>query len=296
MSWDVTVAGSIHLDDVATPAGRQERQIGGSALYFSLAACPLTRVHLNAICGRDAEAELRQVVHGLPIDLTGLTVSDHPTFRWHAIQDFDRWVAETVAEESGCDPEWHPSLGPRAAAAPILFLGSMDPGLQRQVLSQSRARLIGLDSMVTFIGPQREAVLELARLADVLFLDRKELELLLPRASGWRAAGERLVGTGRLRAVVVKAGPSGAALLTHGGWLQRPAAPIDRVLDPTGAGDSVAGGFLGLCAAAERDDDAFLPEALDEGLRAAAAAISSFGTAALRTRAAASLLSQKRKL
>ncbi|MGA8015097.1 MAG: hypothetical protein WCB85_04185, partial [Candidatus Dormiibacterota bacterium] len=108
MPWDVTVAGTVHLDDITTPHGRRERQIGGSALYFALVAAPFATVHLNAICGRDAEAEVRAVLDGLPVDLDGLTVSPLPTFRWHVVHDFQQWVAVTVAEEPGADPQWRP--------------------------------------------------------------------------------------------------------------------------------------------------------------------------------------------
>ena len=282
MGWEVTVAGTVHLDDISSPAGRRERLVGGSALYFSLAAAPHAPVHLHAICGRDAEADVRRAVEGLPVDLAGLCVSDRPTFRWHAVQDFRRWVAETVAEEPGCDPEWRPRLTAAAAAAPVLFLGSMSPRLQAEVLGQSRARLIGFDTMTSFIDPERDAVLEVASGSDVLFLDRAELMAMVPGSSGWRAAAGRLLELGRPRALVVKAGPAGAALVTRAGIRELPAARVEEVVDPTGAGDSVAGGLLGLCAAARRDDEGFLMEALEEGLRAAAAAISRFGTAGLR--------------
>jgi sugar/nucleoside kinase (ribokinase family) len=282
MSWEITVAGTVHLDDIVTPLGHRPRQIGGSALYFALAAAPHARVHLNAIVGADAESELRQVLAGMPVDLAGLAVSHLPTFRWHAVHDFRRWVAETVAEEPGCEPEWRPRLSPEAAAAEVLFLGSMRPSLQRDILAQSSARLIAVDSMTCFTGPERDAVLEVVGGCDVLFLNRVELCSLVPEAPGWEAAALSLRGRGRLRALVVKGGPMGAALVTPAATVERPAAPVDEVVDPTGAGDAVAGGFLGLCAAAERDDDGFFPAALEEGLSRAAAAIGTFGTAGLR--------------
>ena len=122
-----------------------------------------------------------------------------------------------------------------------------------------------------------------------------ELLSLVPGTASWRAAAQSLLGRGRLRALVVKAGPMGAALVTASGTLERPAAPVDVVMDPTGAGDAVAGGFLGRCAVAQRDDEGFFPEALEEGLQAAAAAISSFGTAAVQSRSRASLPSQERQ-
>ena len=285
MPWEIAVAGTVHLDDITTPHGRRTRQIGGSALYFALAAAPHARVHLNAIVGEDAEAELRQDLDGLPVDLSGLTVSHDPTFRWHAVQDFQRWVAETVAEEPGCESEWRPRLSPEAARAEVLFLGSMSPGLQREILAQSSARLIGLDSMTCFTGPERESVLEVVGGCDIVFLNRTELSSLVPEAPDWQAAAASLRSRGRLRAVVVKGGPSGAILVTSSSTLVNPPASVDAVIDPTGAGDAVAGGFLGLCAAEGRDDEGVFPAALQEGLVRAAAAIGTFGTDGLRRRA-----------
>jgi len=282
MSWEITVAGTVHLDDIATPRGRRLRQIGGSSLYFALAAAPHARVHLNAIVGDDAEAELRQILDGLPVDLAGLEVSPRPTFRWHAVHDFERWVAETVAEEPGCEPEWRPRLSPAAARAEVLFLGSMRPALQRDILAQSSARLIGVDSMTCFTGTERDAVLDVVGGCDILFLNRVELSSLVPEAGSWQAAALSLRGRGRLRALVVKGGPLGAALVTPSALAESPAPPVDTVVDPTGAGDAVAGGFLGLCAAAGRDDDAFFLIALEEGLGRADAAIGTFGTSGLR--------------
>jgi sugar/nucleoside kinase (ribokinase family) len=286
MAWEISVAGTVHLDDIVTPHGRRSRQLGGSAVYFSLAAGPRSLVHFNAIAGRDCETELRDALAGLPVDLAGLAVSEAPTFRWHAVHDFQRWVAETVAEEPGCEPEWRPRLSPAAARADVLFLGSLAPALQREVLSQSAARLIGMDSMTCFTGPERAEVMAVVQACDIAFLNRAELMSLVPGRHGWRAAALRLCGRGRLRALVVKAGPLGAALVTADGIIQRPAAPVDVVVDPTGAGDGVAGGFLGYCAGVARDDDDAFLHALDEGLRCAAATIGTFGTAGLRRLAA----------
>jgi sugar/nucleoside kinase (ribokinase family) len=209
MPWEITVAGTVHMDDITTPHGRRFRQIGGSALYFALAAAPHAPVHLNAIVGDDAEAELRQTLDGLPVDLGGLAVSDGPTFRWHAVHDFQRWVAETVAEEPGCESEWRPRLSPEAARAEVLFLGSMRPSLQREILAQSSARLIGMDSMTCFTGPERDAVLDVVSGCDIVFLNRLELSSLVPEAPDWVAAARSLLGRSRLRVLVVKAGRRG---------------------------------------------------------------------------------------
>jgi len=282
MSWEITAAGTVHLDDIVTPHGRRPCQIGGSSLYFALAAAPHARVRVSAIVGEDAAGELRRSLAGLRVDLSGVEVSPAPTFRWHAAHDFERWVAVTVAEEPGCEPEWRPRLTPEAGRAPVLFLGSMRPSLQRDILAQSSARLIAVDSMACFTGPERDAVMEVVSGCDILFLNRLELAGLVPAAPGWETAARGLLGRGRLRAVVVKGGPLGAALVAASGTTELPAAPVDQVIDPTGAGDAVAGGFLGLCAAAERDDQGFFGAALEEGLSRAAAAVASFGIAGLR--------------
>jgi sugar/nucleoside kinase (ribokinase family) len=136
--------------------------------------------------------------------------------------------------------------------------------------------------MTCFTGPERDAVLEVVSGCDIVFLNRAELSSLVPEVPDWQAAAASLRGRGRLRAVVVKGGPRGAVLVTSSSTLVRPPASVDAVIDPTGAGDAVAGGFLGLCAAAERGDDEFFSAALEEGLGCAAAAISTFGTEGLR--------------
>jgi sugar/nucleoside kinase (ribokinase family) len=158
----------------------------------------------------------------------------------------------------------------------------MHPALQRDVLAQSSARLVGADSMTEYTGPERDAVREVAHACDVLFLNRSELASLTGAPiTTWRQEAIAMCGVGRLRAVVVKGGPEGAAVVTDDGVISRPAAPVGDVVDPTGAGDALAGGFLAACAVAERDDTDFFPTALEAGLRSAARAISQFGVAGL---------------
>jgi sugar/nucleoside kinase (ribokinase family) len=139
-----------------------------------------------------------------------------------------------------------------------------------------------MDSMTCFTGPERDAVLDVVSGCDIVFLNRLELSSLVPEAPDCTAAARSLLGRSRLRVLVVKAGPTGAVLMTSTTTLERPAAPVDVVIDPTGAGDAVAGGFLGFCAAAGRDDDAVFPEALQDGLSRAAVTIGTFGTEGLR--------------
>jgi sugar/nucleoside kinase (ribokinase family) len=278
VAWRITATGTVTIDDVTTPLGRGTEQQGGSAVYFSLAAAPFVPVHLVGVVGRDGEAQLRRTASGAGVDLEGLEVSVQPTFRWRATHDFERWVTACEQSDEGAYASWRPRITGAAAAAEVLFLGSMPPGLQLEALAQSRARVIGADSMTVYIGAQRERVTSVVEAADVLFLNRTELAALSDRpAEHWREAARDLCGRRRLRVVVVKAGPLGAACVTATEVVERAAHPVGTVVDPTGAGDALAGGFLGACARAEKDPVDHLVEALEAGLRRAAQAISRFG-------------------
>lgn len=290
MAWDIAVAGTVCLDDVTTPRGHVTDQQGGSAVYTSLAASTRARVHLNGVVGADGLASVRAAFDGTGVDLAGLTVVAAPTRRWRAVHDFDRWVASSETSEEGAAATWEARLTPASAAAPVLFLGSMDPRHQIAILEQSRAGLVGADSMTAHMGDPdgRAAVRRVVEASDVLFLNAGELAALLGAPdTAWLGSARSLVGRGRLRAVVVKHGPLGAALVTATRVVEREADPVDPVVDPTGAGDSLAGGFLGACAAAERADEDFFATALEAGMGAAAASIGAFGIAGLRALALA---------
>jgi len=276
----VAVAGTLHRDDITTPYGRRTAD-GGSAVYFAVAAARYTRVFLNGVVGRDTEAAHRLLLSRLPIDLDGLVVSDAPTVVWHVEHDFERWVTRSEATEAGCDGEWPGTLAAESRTAPVLFLASLDPAKQLAALHGSGARLVGADSMTVFMGDRAGAVREVAAGSDILFLNAAEAQALSGEPE-WHAAARALLGIGRVRAVVVKRGPLGAACVTRARVAELPAIDVSPVVDPTGAGDALAGGFLGYCAAVERDDDEVFAPALQHGIRCAADAIAAFGVEGLR--------------
>jgi len=285
MAWDIAVAGTVCLDDITTPHGRRENQQGGSAVYSALAASRYAPVHMVGTVGRDGLDSVLTTLRGCAVDAAGLQVSDAPTMQWWARHDFEEWNTAEERTEQGAYDGWSPHLPEAARAAPVLFVGSMRPELQIDVLRQSRARVVASDSMAVYIGTRNDAVRTVAEESDILFLNRSELAGVTGRAPhDWVESARSLCGRGRLRAVVVKGGPFGAAVVTQGSVVERAAHPVEEVLDPTGAGDALAGGFLGACARAERDDEHFFPVALEEGLRCAADAIVAFGTDALRRR------------
>jgi sugar/nucleoside kinase (ribokinase family) len=280
VTWEVAVAGTLHSDDITTPAGRRD-VLGGSAVYFPLAAARYAPVHVNGIVGSDTAGEYRRILGDPGIDLEGMVVSETPTFRWHAVHDFERWATSQESSEPGCDPEWQPVLTERSRRAPVFFVGSMDPTLQRTVIDQSGAGLIGADSMTVFIEGRLNEVRSVIERVDVLFLTVAELAALTG-SDGSREAAAALCGLGRLRAVVLKRGPFGAACVTATTVVELPAATVGRVVDPTGAGDALAGGFLGYLANLERADEPVFGDALAEGIKCAADAIVEFGTDGLR--------------
>jgi sugar/nucleoside kinase (ribokinase family) len=254
--------------------------LGGSAVYFALAASRFAPVHLNGIAGRDCDDDLRALLVDLRIDLDGLVWSDRPTFVWHAEHDFQRWVTRHERAEPGADPEWAPRLPAAAARAEVLFLASMDPRLQLSVLEQSSALVVGMDTMTVFTESDGRAVSAVAARSTLAFLNHAELKSLTGERD-WAAGAHLLLEQGATRAVVVKRGPLGAAVVTREKVIERPPATADDVVDPTGAGDALAGGWLGFCAVQERADEELYARALDAGLECAAHAISSFGTADL---------------
>jgi len=153
-------------------------------------------------------------------------------------------MATELAVERGCSASWNASLSRAGRSAHVLLVGCMNPHQQLRILAQSQAQLVGLDSRQDMIESQRADVEAGVSQADILFLNRVELAALVPgHGTDWCEAARSLLGPGRLRAVVVKGGPAGAACVTRTQVIERPAHPVDRVVDPTGAGDALAGGF-----------------------------------------------------
>ena len=280
MTLPLAVAGTVHRDDITTPSGRAE-SLGGSAVYFALAASRCAPVLLNGVVGADAVDDVRAALTGCDVDLEGLVAAPEPTFLWRAEHDFEHWV--TVSEESreGADPTWSALLPRPSADAPLLFVASMRPEKQKAIVDQSRARVIGVDTMNVYVRSEPAALAAVLSACDIVFVNHAELAGLTTERD-WRRQAQSLLGRGRIRVVVVKHGPLGAAVVARKDVIELPAHPVDRVVDPTGAGDALAGGFLGYCARVERDDDDVYAAALATGLECAAHTITTFGTDGLR--------------
>jgi sugar/nucleoside kinase (ribokinase family) len=245
----VTVVGSIAFDAVKTPLGSRDRMLGGAATHFSLAASFFDEVRPVGPVGDDfGEAEFDVFrARGIPTDDVE-HIPGGETFFWAGEYTHNLNVRETLATELNVFEHFQPKLSPAARDCDVLFLANIQPQLQLEVREQcAHARFVAMDSMNYWIDSARDALERTIRSVDCLILNDEELEQLTG-APNTPAAAEELLGWG-LKAVVAKLGKYGAALYSEDGFFALPAYPLARVVDPTGAGDSFAGGFVGYVAA-----------------------------------------------
>ncbi|MEA2256585.1 MAG: hypothetical protein QOG35_2630 [Solirubrobacteraceae bacterium] len=276
----VTVVGSIAFDAVRTPSGSRERMLGGAATHFALAASFFDEVRPVGPVGDDFGPEDWEVLR------TRGTITDDVehvpggrTFFWAGEYEDNLNSRVTLDTQLNVFESFQPKLSPAAQECDVLFLANIQPELQLQVREQcTRARFVAMDSMNLWIDIAREALERTIRTVDCLILNDEELEQLTG-APNTVAAAHELLGWG-LKAVIAKQGKYGAALFTDEGFFAIPAFPLHDVVDPTGAGDSFAGGFVGYVAA-QRDvplgHDLFV-QAMAYGTALASFNVEEFGT------------------
>jgi len=282
----LTVVGSIAFDSVRTPFGERERMLGGSAVHFALAASFFTEVHVVGPVGEDFGEDQLELLRGRGVDVADVErVADGRTFFWRGHYEYDLNVAHTDDTQLGVFGEFEPKLRDASRAADLLFLANIQPDLQRRVRAQcTGARFAALDSMNLWIETARESLLQAVHEVDCLIINDAEMRQLTEESNLARAA--RAVMELGPRVVVAKQGEYGAALFTPTSFFALPGFPLEDVRDPTGAGDSFAGGFLGhLDSHAERDggghlrlDDAVLRRAMAHGTVLASFNVEDFGT------------------
>ena len=260
----ILVVGSVAFDSVKTPYGEAEESIGGSATYFSAAASFYTPVDIVAGVGRDFPRESLQFLSERHVDLSGLEVADGQTFRWAGEYEPNMNDRQTLDTQLNVFADFHPNLTDRHRGQPFVFLANIDPELQSSVLHQTiHSKLIVCDTMDFWISRKREALLETLTKVDVLIINDSEARELVDDYNLARAANQILdLGP---RAVVIKRGEHGATLITNGNYFSVPAFPVLTVIDPTGAGDSFAGGFVGYLAKSQDTSDTGLKNAMVHG-------------------------------
>ena len=262
---DLLVVGSVALDSVATPFGKVREVLGGSATYFSYSASFFTQVRLVATVGEDfPDAHLR-LLEDRGVDTGGLQTSAGRTFRWTGEYGYDLNEAKTLETQLNVFAEFRPVLTDGLGRVPYLFLANIDPELQLDVLRQMKEhpRLVALDTMNFWIQRKREALRRVLSEVDVITINDGEARQLASEPNLIRAA--RAISAMGPRTVVVKRGEYGALLMTGGTLFFVPAYPLESVYDPTGAGDTFAGGFMGYLAAQDRVDAAAMRRAIVYG-------------------------------
>jgi sugar/nucleoside kinase (ribokinase family) len=281
----LAVIGSIAFDSVSTPFGERERMLGGSAVHFSLAASFFADVRVVGPVGDDFGDDEYAVLHERGVDTSDIErVEGGRTFLWAGRYGYDLNARDTLDTQLGVFGEFQPKLSEESRSAEMLFLGNIQPDLQREVRQQcSGARLAGLDSMDLWIETARDSLLAAVAEVDLLFLNDAEIRELMEEPNLVRAA--RAVMELGPRAVVAKQGEYGAAMFVGDRYFSLPAYPLETVRDPTGAGDSFAGGFMGYLASRGPhavDDEEELRRAMTYGTVLASFNVEEFGTDRVR--------------
>ena len=276
----ILVVGSVALDSIRTPYGRVEEALGGSASYFSCSASHFSPVSVVAVVGEDFPDAHRTTFSGRGIDLDGLEIAQGRTFRWRGEYMAELGHAHTLETQLNVFADFHPKLTDAHRRIPYVFLANIDPDLQLEVLTQMRRpRLVLSDTMDYWIARKPDRVLEVLRRVDVALLNEEEARALAGETHLTRAA-ERLLEQGA-QAIIIKKGEHGALYHSRDERFLTPAYPVVALTDPTGAGDSFAGGFVGLLARLDRGDGAALRQAMACGTAMASLAIEAFSPARL---------------
>src|SRR5437660_1122346 len=251
----ILVVGSVALDTVETPFARVEEALGGAASYFSTAASLYNQVNLVAVVGSDFPREHLDFWRSRPVNLTGLQIQEGKTFRWIARYHMDMNARDTLDTQLGVYAGFHAVIPPEYRNSPLLFLANIQPELQMEVLEQMpRARLTVLDTMELWIMTARPQLTEVIKRVDVLLMSEEEVRQYTNQASIVRGI-RQLLAMG-LKYVIVKQGSYGALLFgADGTYFSAPTYPLEEVIDPTGAGDAFAGGFLGYLSLIEPQPD-----------------------------------------
>jgi sugar/nucleoside kinase (ribokinase family) len=272
----ILVVGSIALDSVITPFGSKDDVLGGTAVYASLAACYFSDVSIVGVVGDDFPEAHIGFLKEKGIDLSGLQRQKGKTFRWKGEYGFDLNTRTTLDTQLNVFADFSPKLPDSHRSREFLFLGNIDPDLQRSVLEQmKRPKLVVCDTMNYWIQNKRDSLLKTLALVDLLVINDSEARELADEPNMIRAAGMILAMGPKM--LVVKRGEYGALMFSAGSVFGIPAYPLENVLDPTGAGDTFAGGMIGYLAASKVCDDAALRKAVVFGSVMASFSVTDFG-------------------
>lgn len=271
----VTVVGSIALDTVETPWGTNTEGLGGAATYFAFAGANYTPVHLVGVIGEDFPEKHIELLGSKDIDLEGMEKARGKTFRWVGRYHEDVNYRDTLDTQLNVFEEFHPKLPDNARNAEYLFLGNIHPSLQLEVLEQSQAKFIALDTMNLWIDISLDELKSVLKRVDAIIINDSEVKDL---------TGEKNLIKGAIsihelgpKIVLVKKGEHGCMLFQDGEIFAVPAFPLSEISDPTGAGDAFAGGFMGIISQTDSTDFATLKKAAVHGNVVASYTCEKFG-------------------
>ena len=273
------VVGSVAFDAVETPFGKSEKMLGGSTSHVSLAASYFSDVRIVGVVGGDFSDEEGQVFVRHGIDTSDLEfIPEGKTFRWYGRYDYDLNVAHTLDTQLNVFADFKPKLSDNSRRSRLVFLGNIQPDLQREVREQvPNAELVALDTMNLWIDIAKDSLLKTIRGVDVVIINDAEARQLTGIPNVIKAA-KTILSWGP-KALIIKRGEYGAALFTPESYFAIPAYPLESVFDPTGAGDSFAGGFMGYLSSQQTLDDAAMRRAMIFGSVMASFNVEEFGTA-----------------
>lgn len=245
----ILVVGSVAYDSVVTPSGSRQDALGGSATFFSVAGSYFTDVSVVAVVGDDFKPEDIGLMTSHGIDLTGLEHRPGKTFRWSGLYSDDVNIRETLETQLNVFADFSPKIRPEQQRVPFLFLANIDPDLQFAVLDQmdARPKLVALDTMNYWIEGKQRSLSRVIENVDLLFIDEGEARAIASELNLIRCA-QHIKSLGP-RTVVIKRGEHGVLVFHETMIFAVPAFPLENPTDPTGAGDSFAGGFIGYLSA-----------------------------------------------
>jgi sugar/nucleoside kinase (ribokinase family) len=278
----LVIVGSLAFDTIQTPWERRERIVGGSGTYCSLAASFFTSPKIVGVVGKDFPAAVLKLFKARGIDTKGLEVRPGKTFHWEGRYGYDPNQRETIRTDINVYEAYRPSLPASYRKADMVFLANIDPGLQDDILAQVRKpRLVAMDTMNHWIRSLPETIWHVLKKVDILFANDEEIRMLTEEANLIKA-GKKILSAGP-RLVVTKKGEHGALVFGRRFVFGVLAHPCENVVDPTGAGDSFAGGFLGYLDKVQRFAHPDIRRAAVYGSVLASFTIEDFGIGRLKT-------------
>ncbi|MCX5781916.1 MAG: PfkB family carbohydrate kinase [Elusimicrobia bacterium] len=257
----ILVVGSVALDSVKTPFGEVKQALGGSGTYFSISASYFTKVNLVAVVGKDFPEQHIKLLQKHKVNTEGLKKVSGKTFRWKGEYTYDLNRAITLDTQLNVFAHFRPEIPRNYRKSEFVFLGNIDPELQLEVLKQvEKPKLVACDTMNFWIERKRKALIKVLKYVDILIINEAEARQLASENNLVKAA--RIISSFGPKSLVVKRGEYGALFFNHKQIFSAPAYPLEIIFDPTGAGDSFAGGFMGYIAGCKNPSDVNMRRAI----------------------------------